>query len=176
MALSPRLSAADLDGAGLRGEGKRPFDFLVTEATLYRSRGVITIPQGTRLLVPGDFITAAGEPATAPADIFGIVCYYVATEDGHRDAVIICRDAEVRDAFLMYRGMDAGEVAAQLETRGIIVRAAVLAQSMQMGFDTPGEPVQPISGTAAAIPASGIPNDDPQAGPPVRREGEQGSD
>jgi len=166
-----RLSAAQRIGSNLLAQGKWKYDFLVTEANLYRARDVITVPIGNEM-IPGDFVAADGTKATAPAQIVGIFCDYVNTIDGPRDALLVTRDAEVGDGYLMYGTMDAGQVADQLATLGIIVRPTVLPSSVNHGFGRPGFSTF-AAGIAAPIQAEavapGIKPPDPQSGPPIRR-------
>jgi hypothetical protein len=140
----PINSAARIAGASLLGEGPWTAAFLLS-AVFYRSFDVITLPggEGAQVLQPGDFVTADGSKASAAGDIIGISMRAYDPTDGPVDAVLVTRDAEVTDAYLLYGELDAAEVNAALKEHGIIVRAAVLPESIQAGFGTPGTPATP---------------------------------
>jgi hypothetical protein len=110
-------------------EDKRVADFLVSEANLYRSREVVTIPEGAEPLSPGMLVTMAGAAATA-GDVEAILMYPVDPRFGAVPAVVIARDAEVNDAYLIYGGLDRAAVNARLAEAGIIVRQGILAESI----------------------------------------------
>ncbi len=74
-------------------EDKRVADFLVSEANLYRSREVVTIPEGAEPLQPGTLVTMAGAPAT-DGDVEAILMYPVDPRFCAVPAVVIARDAE----------------------------------------------------------------------------------
>ena len=74
-------------------EDKRVADFLVSEANLYRSRDVVTIPEGAEPLSPGMLVTMAGAAATN-GDVEAILMYPVDPRFGAVPAVVIARDAE----------------------------------------------------------------------------------
>ena len=110
-------------------EDKRVADFLVSEANLYRSRDVVTIPEGAEPLQPGMLVTMAGAAATA-GDVEAILMYPVDPRFGAVPAVVIARDAEVNDAYLLYGELDRQAVNARLAEAGIIVRQGILAESI----------------------------------------------
>jgi hypothetical protein len=84
------------------GEGPWNIAFLLSEAEGQRSRDVIKgVPPGT-VLLPGDFIAASGEKATAPDEIVGISLYGYDAKEGPIDIAAVSRDCEVTDAYLMY--------------------------------------------------------------------------
>ena len=160
MAAPPIIkSAAHIPGAGALYSPPMTFDFLLSEAVSYRSRAVLQVPQGTQGLYPGVFVDNTGAPAAAAAGIYGIVGYATNPVDGPVNVTCIVRDAEVIDAYLMYGALDPVAVAAQLETRGIIVRAAVLPNTQATNFapDLPpaGPPVSGIQSLSTEPPPEG---------------------
>jgi Bacteriophage lambda head decoration protein D len=153
MAVPVIKSAAHIPGTSAMVAPPLTLDFLLSEATSYRSRQVIQIPQGGAGMWPGSFITAAGAPVNAAggeATIAGITCYAYNPVDGAVNATCIVRDAEVIDAYLQYGTLDPVAVAAHLATLGIIVRPAVLRNVMPPSF-------------APDVPASGPPTSGIQA-------------
>jgi hypothetical protein len=162
-------SAAHIPGTGLMPQGPRTADFLISEAPSSQSREVVQVPQGAVPLFPGSFVQASGAPATTTANITGIVLYATNPVDGPVNQVIIARNAEVRDAYLMYGALDPVATATRLATLGIIVRQAVLPNTRPGGFgmDVPpsGPPVSGIP-TATADGEAAPPPPDPNAPPP----------
>jgi hypothetical protein len=110
-------------------QDKRVANFLVSEANLYRSREIITIPEGADWLSPGALLTMAGASAAA-GNVAAILMYPTDPTRGPVQAVVIARDAEVNDAYLLYGGLDRAAVNASLAEHGIIVRPGVLSQSI----------------------------------------------
>lgn len=104
-------------------------DFLVSEANLYRSREVITIPQGPDPLLVGSLVTLAGAVATA-GNADAILMYPVDPRSGPVRVTAVVRDAEVNDAYLVYGTLDQAAVNERLATHNIIVRPGVMAQSI----------------------------------------------
>lgn len=104
-------------------------DFLLSEAEGYRSREVITIPQGDTPMPVGSLVTMAGAAATA-ATVDAILMYPADPRGGAVRVTAIARDAEVNDAYLVYGALAQAAVNTRLGTLGIIVRPGVLAQSI----------------------------------------------
>jgi head decoration protein D len=129
-------------------EEKWVADFLVSEANLYRSREVITIPEGADGLSPGALLTMAGASATA-ANAEAVLMYPTDPTRGPVQAVVIARDAEVNDAYLLYGDLDRAAVNASLAKHGIIVRPGVLSQSIvspaDAGMQAAAEQASPVA-------------------------------
>jgi Bacteriophage lambda head decoration protein D len=132
-------------------EEKRVADFLVSEANLYRSREVITIPEGETVLSPGALLTMAGVPGAA-GNVDAILMYPVDPRRGPVQATVIVRDAEVNDAYLIYGDLEREAVNTGLAEHGIIVRPGVLSQSIV----TPAQPAA-AEAEAQAPPRSSSP-------------------
>jgi hypothetical protein len=127
-------------------------DFLISEANLYRSRETITVPQGAAILRPGTLLTLAGASATA-ANADGLLMFAVDPRRGPVRGVLVARDAEVRDANILYGALDRAAVNARLATRNILVRAAVLVDSIV----TPSNAPVDRPSNAERTSASGVP-------------------
>lgn len=183
MAAPPIIkSAAHIPAAGMMNSPPLTLDFVLSEATSYRSREVIQIPQGATGLWVGTFLDNTGAPAAAAGSIAGITCYSYNPTDGPVNATCIVRDAEVIDAYLQYGALDPVAVNTHLATLGIIVRAAVLPNVMGATFapDEPptGPPVSGIQsvaegdlGEVSEEQAGRRPSDSPSQPPPPTEQG-----
>lgn len=118
-------------------EGKRPFQFLLSEANFHRSRDAITVASGSGKLVAGTVlgkVTASGKYFPSPATGSGgsqvgsaVLCYPVDATSADVATTGITRDAEVKAGELTYEATvnDAGKKATkngELAGVGIIVR------------------------------------------------------
>jgi hypothetical protein len=141
-------------------EAPRALDFIVSEANGWRSREKVTLrlplaPATAIPLLPGTLLYAEGSelgtpvltgfylPVTLPGEIpfiNSILMYPTDHRGGPVETASIMRDAEVNEAYLQYLfAITAGaeftpvqiaQANAALLNNGIIVRSAVLAQSM----------------------------------------------
>lgn len=110
-------------------EGPFPLDFIAREASGSRSRDAITV-EGDELLPPGTLLSGAiggaFRQATSAGECTAILLYWADPREGPVAVSALTRDAEINDAYLVYRDMQPNAVAFALREQGIILRMGVL--------------------------------------------------
>jgi hypothetical protein len=111
-------------------EGAHNAEFILSEASGERSRGLVTIPAGQGKVAPGTLLTTAGVRAAADySDAAIININWVDATTVAQKAAIFSRDGEVHGEFLAWPNAetDVHKVAAvaALAERGILVRWTV---------------------------------------------------
>ena len=114
--------------SGRLDEAKWFADFVISEANLYRSRDFVTVAQGMQM--PAGTLMNGNTAASAANAITSILMQPVDSRAGTVRALVLARDAEVNDAYIVYGSFAAGTVNTTLAGLRIYVRPGVLAQSI----------------------------------------------
>jgi hypothetical protein len=112
-------------------ESKRNYDFLLAEEG--ESREIIIGPP--RSMRPGQLLNAFGLEALIPVEIAAILLKSTTDTGLLQENLVIARNAEVNDGYLVYGAMNPAAVNARLAQLGIIARPAPLPPSGFMALD-----------------------------------------
>jgi hypothetical protein len=110
-------------------QGKWFADALISYAQGYRSFEAVNVPAGAAL-EPGTLLGAGGSLGPTAPNVAMILLQALPARTAPMPALVLARDAEVNDAYIIYGGLASGAVNGTLAGLGIIVRPGVLPQSI----------------------------------------------
>jgi hypothetical protein len=138
-------------------------DALVSYAQGYRSFEAVNIPAAgnaaTPAMQPGMLLTAGGVIAATDTTIQFVLLQSVPARSVGTPAIpalVLARDAEVNDAYLLYGGVAVGAANTRLSALNIIVRPGVLPQSIVTAsmLDEEGRMIEGTEGPHEPEPAA----------------------